>query len=97
MSTRPGARANAQVELQSMYDDHVEVGAALEKIHDLTDHFQAPGWACPTYRALLARLRSLQNDTHRHVHLENNVLLQRFSGQSVAKASAGQGNGEHGR
>ena len=39
------------------------------------ERFQPPADACNTYRALFAGLRDLEEDVHRHVHLENAVLF----------------------
>jgi regulator of cell morphogenesis and NO signaling len=58
-----------------MIDEHEEVGAALARLHELSHGFQPPGDACNTYRALFAGLQDLEEDVHRHIHLENAVLF----------------------
>lgn len=35
---------------------------------------------CATYRALFDGLRELENDLHRHIDLENNILFPRAAG-----------------
>jgi len=65
-------------ELASMGRDHLDVALALERIRVLTDGFTVPEWGCVTYRALFATLRALEEDIHRHVHLENDILMPRF-------------------
>jgi regulator of cell morphogenesis and NO signaling len=58
-----------------MMHEHEEVGAALARLRELSNGFQPPPEACNTYRALFAGLHDLEEDTHRHIHLENAVLF----------------------
>ncbi|MBA4150525.1 MAG: iron-sulfur cluster repair di-iron protein [Verrucomicrobia bacterium] len=58
-----------------MMHEHEEVGAALARLRELSNGFQPPPDACNTYRALFAGLQDLEEDTHRHIHLENAVLF----------------------
>ena len=59
-----------------MLHEHDEVAAGLARLRTLTAGYKPPvdAW---TYRAMLDQLRTLENDTHRHVHEENNVLFPR--------------------
>jgi regulator of cell morphogenesis and NO signaling len=66
-------------DLASMFAEHEEVGSALAEIRALSGDFSVPAEACPTYHAYFQKLRELESDVHRHVHLENNVLLPRFA------------------
>ena len=52
-------------------------GSALARIRELTADFEAPPYACGTYRAMLDGLRALEADLHTHIHLENNILFPR--------------------
>jgi regulator of cell morphogenesis and NO signaling len=61
--------------ITAMTQDHDEAGAALARLRDLTNHYQPPAEACNTYRALFAGLHELEEDLHRHIHLENAVLF----------------------
>ena len=63
--------------IASMMADHDLVGAALASIRGLTNNFELPDGACPTYHALYTTLLDFETLTHRHVHLENNVLFPR--------------------
>lgn len=58
-----------------MMHEHEDAGAALERMRVLTREFQPPTDACNTYRALFAGLAELEEDLHRHIHLENAVLF----------------------
>lgn len=72
------SQATVRQELETMYQDHLAVGTALDNIRNLTDDYSIPDWACTTFRTLFKELQNLQNDIHRHVHLENHVLMPRF-------------------
>ena len=61
--------------ISCMIHEHEEAGIALSKLRELTCDFQPPADACNTYRALLAGLAELEEDLHRHIHLENSVLF----------------------
>jgi regulator of cell morphogenesis and NO signaling len=61
--------------LKELEDEHDAVGEALHKIHDLTFNYQAPPDACMTFSGVYRRLMELEADVHRHVHLENNILI----------------------
>jgi regulator of cell morphogenesis and NO signaling len=58
-----------------MLSEHNEAGQALARLRELSHGFQPPPEACNTYRALFAGLRDLEEDLHRHIHLENAVLF----------------------
>ena len=66
-------------ELAEMHRDHLEVGRTLESMRALADDYAVPDWGCITYRTLFAELEALEADIHRHVHLENNVLMPRYA------------------
>jgi regulator of cell morphogenesis and NO signaling len=68
----------APSELRQMAEEHRAIAAILDRIHEASDGFVAPAWACASYRALSSDLRALDTDVREHVHLENHVLLPRF-------------------
>jgi regulator of cell morphogenesis and NO signaling len=61
--------------IRQMEHEHDNAGCALATMHDATDGYQPPEWACNTFRALYDALAQLQRDMHQHVHKENNVLF----------------------
>jgi regulator of cell morphogenesis and NO signaling len=69
-----GAVANP---IRMMELEHDHAGDALERIRTLTGDYRIPEGACNTYRAMLARLQTLEQDMHLHVHKENNILFPR--------------------
>lgn len=58
-----------------MLREHEDAGADLARLRKLTRDYEAPADACNTYRALFAGLADLEEDLHRHIHLENQVLF----------------------
>ena len=68
-----------------MLQEHDDAGEALSRMRELTHGFTPPPEACNTYRALFAALAELEEDLHRHIHLENAVLFP----QAMAMAKAG--------
>lgn len=63
--------------LEGLEDDHDGTAEHLEQIRDLTDGFNVPEDACPSYQNMLERLEELERDLHMHVHRENNVLFEK--------------------
>lgn len=61
--------------IDCMVHEHDEVGGALARLRELSNGYQPPSDACNTYRALFAGLADLEEDLHRHIHLENAVLF----------------------
>lgn len=55
--------------------EHEEVGDQMRIIRELTNDFTPPADGCTTYRVGLSELARFEEDLHRHVHLENNVLF----------------------
>jgi regulator of cell morphogenesis and NO signaling len=60
-----------------MLHEHEDVAAGLARLRALTNGYEPPSDACNSYRAMLDRLQTLEADTHRHVHKENNILFPR--------------------
>lgn len=61
--------------IDCMLHDHDSVAASLTTIRQLTSEYAAPVDACGSYRAMLDGLRELEQDTHVHIHKENNILF----------------------
>ena len=61
--------------VRMMMLEHDRAGELLEELRVATDGYTVPLDGCTSYRLLYERLAHLEADTHRHVHLENNVLF----------------------
>ena len=60
-----------------MVHEHEVVAVGLARLRELTNAYEPPSDACNSYRSMLDRLRTLETDTHQHVHKENNILFPR--------------------
>jgi len=63
--------------LKKLVDDHEEAGAIMAQINDLSNGFTPPADACTTYRILYQNLEGFEQNLHKHVHLENNILFKK--------------------
>lgn len=66
---------NAKDYITLMEDDHTVEGDRFRTISDLTDSYNPPADACNTYRVTFSLLQEFEEDLHRHIHLENNILF----------------------
>lgn len=73
-----------QVILREMEAEHETEVDILNNIRNITNGFQPPAGACNTYRITYARLHELEENIIEHVHVENNVLLERIK-ESIGK------------
>jgi regulator of cell morphogenesis and NO signaling len=71
--------------ISCMIHEHDDTGAALGRLRELSRGFTPPADACNTYRALFAGLQDLEEDIHRHIHLENAVLFP--AAQALTRAA----------
>ena len=58
-----------------MEEDHKLVGTLMRQIRSLTNDYQIPENVCTTFRVVINALHHFENDLHKHVHLENNILF----------------------
>lgn len=61
--------------LHMMEGEHSTEGERFKKISKLTNSYTCPEGACQTYKVTYAMLKEFEEDLHRHIHLENNVLF----------------------
>ena len=61
--------------IRMMSAEHDHAGELLAQLHTVTGGYAVPDDGCASYRSLYSRLQHLEADTHRHIHLENNVLF----------------------
>ena len=61
--------------ISMMLREHDAVGELLAQLRQLTDGYQVPADGCPSYKACFAGLAELEEDTHLHIHKENNLLF----------------------
>lgn len=61
--------------IQMMMQEHDNEGERFRKIAALSNDYTPPADACNTYRVTYSLLQEFEDDLHRHIHLENNILF----------------------
>lgn len=64
-------------QLSLMEDEHEGAGDEMARIRELSNAYTPPAEACATYRILYKNLEGFEQDLHKHVHLENNILFKK--------------------
>lgn len=67
--------AGAAGQLSTLEDEHRAEGERFEKISALSGGYTCPPDGCNTFRVTWKTLSEFEQDLHRHIHLENNVLF----------------------
>ena len=70
---------SVQNPISMMEMEHEHAGNAMAEIRKLSNHFTPPEHACTTYRVSYLKLKEFEEDLHKHVHLENNILFPKAS------------------
>jgi regulator of cell morphogenesis and NO signaling len=84
---RAGSSAIADP-VQVLLAEHDRAGELLAELRAAAQDYAVPADGCASYTLLYDRLAHLEADTHRHIHLENNVLFPAVS--SGRRSSAGR-------
>lgn len=71
----PTASSYISGPINVMETEHEHAGELLYEIRRLTNNYTAPEGACTTFRVCLDELKAFEEDLHKHVHLENNILF----------------------
>lgn len=58
-----------------MQEEHLTEGERFVKIAALTNKYITPSDACNTYKVTFSMLQEFEEDLHKHIHLENNILF----------------------
>lgn len=65
--------------LAKLHHEHEEIGDAVHTIRRLSDDYAVPVDACNTFMLTCKMLKEFEDDLHKHVHLENNILFPKAS------------------
>lgn len=60
-----------------MHKDHDNEGRRFRKIYELSNGYSPPLDACNTYKVAFSLLQEFEEDLHKHIHLENNILFKK--------------------
>jgi regulator of cell morphogenesis and NO signaling len=63
--------------IRHMMSDHDDTAHLFDSIRTATYDYKLPDEACMSYQALFQGITDFEKDTHRHIHLENNILFPR--------------------
>jgi regulator of cell morphogenesis and NO signaling len=63
--------------IRMMMAEHDTAGELLRELRATTSGYALPADACASFQALYSGLTQLEEDLHRHIHLENNILFPR--------------------
>jgi len=61
--------------LTELSHEHDEIGAAIHEIRRLAGNYTIPADVCNTFMVTYQKLKEFEDDLHKHVHLENNILF----------------------
>lgn len=70
--------AQAVESIAELEAEHQVAGDLLHQIASVTSEYKIPEDACGTYAYTYEKLEQVEEDTFRHVHLENNILFPRL-------------------
>lgn len=63
--------------------EHETAGELMKQIRELTEGFTLPKGACATYTVVYKTLAEFEEDLHKHIHLENNILFPRVIAMNI--------------
>lgn len=61
--------------IDRMHSEHDHTGEDLKYLRKITNNYTLPITACNSYTYLFEKLKEFEDDTFRHIHLENNILF----------------------
>lgn len=67
----------AKETIETLDDEHQTEGERFVKISNLTSSYTCPPDGCRTFQVTYQTLKDFENDLHRHIHLENNILFKK--------------------
>jgi regulator of cell morphogenesis and NO signaling len=67
--------ATIKTSLMKLSHEHEVIGDAVHTIRHLAKEYAIPGDVCNTFVVTYQKLKEFEDDLHKHVHLENNILF----------------------
>jgi regulator of cell morphogenesis and NO signaling len=68
-------RETIRVSLLRLHREHEEIGDAVHTIRHFSKDYAIPADVCNTFMLTYRKLKEFEDDLHKHVHLENNILF----------------------
>jgi regulator of cell morphogenesis and NO signaling len=72
-----GEIGQAKNTIDLMHKEHTTEGERFEKISKLSASYTCPPDGCGTFQVTYQTLKDFENDLHKHIHLENNILFKK--------------------
>lgn len=63
--------------MEALDEEHQTEGDRFKRISSLSNSYTCPPDGCQTFQVSYQTLKDFEQDLHRHVHLENNVLFKK--------------------
>lgn len=63
--------------INQMIFEHEAEGERFAKISHITQNYTPPADGCNTYQVTYKTLQEFEQDLHRHIHIENNILFKK--------------------
>ncbi|MCT4699912.1 iron-sulfur cluster repair di-iron protein [Tenacibaculum haliotis] len=63
--------------IKMMHKEHDNEGLRFRKIAALSTNYTPPKDGCSTYKVTFSLLQEFEEDLHKHIHLENNILFKK--------------------
>ena len=67
--------ATIENSLKKLQEEHEDIGGAIHKIRHLAGDYAIPDNVCNTFALTYRKIKEFEDDIHKHVHLENNILF----------------------
>ena len=64
-----------RVSLIRLHGEHKEIGDAVHTVRHLSNNYAIPDDVCNSFIVTYRKLKEFEDDLHKHVHLENNILF----------------------
>lgn len=59
-------------------NEHDNAGDILKEMRKITDGYRVPESGCRSFERTYEKLKAIESDLFHHIHLENNILFERF-------------------
>jgi len=66
-----------KAKIDELDDEHHTEGERFERLSTITSDYSCPPDGCSTYQVTYQTLKDFEDDLHRHIHLENNILFKK--------------------
>jgi regulator of cell morphogenesis and NO signaling len=73
--------ANTCMSISVLEREHYNITDAIKLLRSLTNQYQPPQNACPTFQITYRLLEELDDDLVQHIHLENNIVFPKVKFQ----------------